>query len=70
MPLLCGRSPRRATIGYISSGDGIKFDPTEVLGWSLGLDVGRMRLQGYLTYKKRTPLGPYRRPMPRVLPGS
>ena len=26
-------------------------------------------LQGYLTYKK-TPLGPYRRPMPRVVGGS
>ena len=27
-------------------------------------------LQEYLTYKKRTPVGPYRRPMPRVLGGS
>ena len=27
-------------------------------------------LQGYLAHKKRTPLGPYRRPMPRVLGGS
>ena len=28
------------------------------------------RLQGYLTYKKTHLLGPYRRPMPRVLRGS
>ena len=27
-------------------------------------------LQGYLTYKKCTPLGPYRRRMPRVIGGS
>jgi len=26
-----------------------------------------MTIQGYLTYKKRIPLGPYRRPVPRVL---
>ena len=26
-------------------------------------------LQGYLTYKKCSPLGPYRRPVPRVLGG-
>ena len=30
----------------------------------------RTSLQGYLTHKKRTPLGPYRRPMPKVLGGS
>ena len=27
-------------------------------------------VQGYLAHKKRTSLGPYRRPMPRVLGGS
>jgi hypothetical protein len=27
-------------------------------------------VQEYLTYKKRILLGPYRRPMPRVLEGS
>jgi hypothetical protein len=27
-------------------------------------------LQGYLTYKNPPPLGPYRRPMPKVLGGS
>ena len=27
-------------------------------------------VQGYLTHKKRAPLGPYRRPVPRVLEGS
>ena len=31
----------------------------------------KWRVQGYLTYKKKhPPLGPYRRPMPRVLGGS
>ena len=29
-----------------------------------------LRIQGYLTYKNRLPLGPYRRPMSRVLGGS
>ena len=28
------------------------------------------RVQGYLACKKTPPLGPYRRPMPRVLGGS
>ena len=27
-------------------------------------------VQGYLFYKKKNPIGPYRRPMPRVLGGS
>ena len=30
----------------------------------------RVSLQGYLTYKKRKTLGPYRRPMFKVLGGS
>jgi len=29
-----------------------------------------IHLQGYLTYKKMHPLGPYRRPVPGVLGGS
>ena len=29
-----------------------------------------LHVQGYLTYKKSTALGPYRSPVPRVLGGS
>ena len=34
-------------------------------GWTITVEV-----QGYLTYKKNNPLGPYRRPVHRVLGGS
>ena len=32
--------------------------------------LSELELQGYLAHKKRTPLGPYCRPMPRVIRGS
>ena len=32
--------------------------------------IERPTVQGYLTHMKRTPLGPYSRPMPRVVGGS
>ena len=38
------------------------------VSYQRGTPVGPLRMvQGYLTYKKRNLLGPYRRPMPRVL---
>ena len=37
---------------------------------SLGADMAAVWVQGYLTDKQTHPLGPYRRPMPRVLGGS
>ena len=35
--------------------------------YAIGAQSTRNALQGYLAYKKSHPLGPYRRPMPRVL---
>ena len=48
---------------YALSGDGVKFDPKEVLGRSSGPTVGRMRLQGYLAHKKT----PHPKDPPRTL---
>ena len=42
---------------------GVKFDPIKVL-------AGPRTLQEYLANKKNHHLGPYRRPVPRVLGGS
>ena len=50
------------------------FDSNQLLctdggGWVVP-PVAGSRLQGYLSHKNPPPLGPYRRPMPRVLSGS
>ena len=42
------------------------FDAVE-LGIGLSRQLPACRLQGYLSHKKQRPLGPYCRPMPKVL---
>ena len=56
---------------YPSGGEGAICDPQKVAGPYVWPEKERMRLQGYLAHKKTyPPLGPYRRPTPRVLGGS
>jgi len=57
----------------LSSDDVLKvyFPPDVESGSNVIPSRARPGLQGYLAYKKAPPpLGPYRRPMPRVLGGS
>ena len=57
----------------------VRWRERSVLGWGLGIRAGslavafsglRVEYRGTSLTRKRTPLGPYRRPMPRVLGGS
>ena len=56
-----GMRGRPMWIGF--GGSGITFSFSRFRVWRLGY-------RGTLLIRKRTPLGPYRRPMPRVLMGS
>ena len=64
-------TPVRPTVGNaVCINTPFSVDYPTKLGRFLGCHGSLCPVQGYLTYERTPPLGPYRRPMPWALEGS